>query len=74
MKKSVSFETALKRLEDIVYEMESGGAELEKSLEMFEEGVKLVKYCSAKLEEARKKVEILTKNGDKLNPVQFKDE
>jgi len=54
MKKTINFESALKRLEEIVDEMENGGAELEKSLEMFEEGTKLAKYCSDKLDEAKK--------------------
>jgi exodeoxyribonuclease VII small subunit len=73
MKKPINFESALKRLEEIVDDMENGGAELEKSLKMFEEGTKLAKYCSDKLEEAKKKVRILTKDGGKMEPEPFKD-
>ena len=73
MKKTASFEITLERLEKIVNDMENGDAELEKSLEMFEEGIKLVKFCSAKLEEAKKKVEILVKDGDKVKLELFKD-
>ena len=73
MKKNINFESALKRLEEIVDEMENGGAELEKSLALFEEGTKLARYCSGKLEEARKQVMILTKDGGKMKPEAFKD-
>jgi len=73
MKKNVSFETALKRLEEIVDEMENGGAELERSLAMYEEGIKLVNFCTAKLEEAKNKVEMLTKSGGVVKPEPYKD-
>lgn len=72
MKKNTSFETALKRLEEIVDKMENGGAELDKSLELYEEGIKLVKICSAKLDEAKKKVRILAKNGENMQLENFK--
>lgn len=55
------FESALKSLEDIVSQLESGDLTLDKALELFEEGVKLSRLCNAKLEEAERKVEILTK-------------
>lgn len=71
MKKTVNFEAAMKRLEEIVEKMESGEAELDKSLELFEEGIKLVKICSQKLDEAKKKVEILTKKSGVLKPEPF---
>ncbi len=59
MVKLQKFESALKRLEEIVATMESGDLELDKSLALFEEGVKLVRFCSGKLDEAKKIVEIL---------------
>lgn len=49
-KKEVSFEKAMERLEEIVVALESGEYPLEESLKIFEEGVKLVKLCNAKLE------------------------
>ena len=73
MKKQMGFEKALKRIEEIVEEMESGEAELDKSLSMYEEGISFIKYCSAKLDEAKKKVEILSKSGSSLKAVPFKD-
>jgi exodeoxyribonuclease VII small subunit len=58
----VSFEMALKELETIVKQMESSEAKLEESLQLFERGVKLSRYCSQKLEEAEKKIELLVKD------------
>jgi exodeoxyribonuclease VII small subunit len=57
-----SFEAALKELETIVKQMESGEAKLEESLQLFERGIKLSRYCSQKLEEAEKKIELLVKD------------
>ena len=60
----MKFEDGLKRLERIVEELESGNLSLDDSLEKYEEGIKLSKACSKKLEIARKKVEILLKSED----------
>ena len=56
------FEEALQRLEEIVHRMEEGDLNLEESLASFEEGIKLTRFCQAKLDEAQKRVEILLKN------------
>jgi len=58
------FEEAMKRLEDIVQSLESGDLSLEDSLGIFEEGMKLVGFCSKKLEEAEQKVTMLVKESD----------
>jgi len=58
----VSFEVALKELEGIVKQLETGEAKLEEAIELFERGMKLTHYCSQKLEEAEKKVEMLVKD------------
>ncbi len=63
-KKDITFEEALSRLEEIVRELENGTAALDKSLDMFEEGVALVKLCSSRLDEAEKRINILVSNGD----------
>ena len=54
-----TFEKAMKRLEQIVQELESGDLSLEKSIKKFEEGVKLSKFCSERLDETEKRVTIL---------------
>lgn len=64
--KSQNFEKALDRLETIVGEMESGTLSLEKMMACFEEGTELVKFCSQKLNEVEKKIEILAKKGEEI--------
>ncbi|RKY02264.1 MAG: exodeoxyribonuclease VII small subunit [Spirochaetes bacterium] len=66
MDTSISFEQAIKRLEEIVRELESGEIEIEKALSLFEEGTKLTRICAKKLAKIEKKIEILRKgkNGE----------
>ena len=59
-----SFEKALERLEEIAAAMESGELGLEKMVAAFEEGQKLVKLCSSKLNEVEKRIEMLVKKAD----------
>jgi exodeoxyribonuclease VII small subunit len=58
------FETALKRLEEIVKKLESGDLTLDASLELFEEGIQLSRLCHLKLGHAERRVEILLKNNE----------
>ena len=62
--KGQSFEKALARLEEIAAEMEGGELGLEKMVAAFEEGQKLVKLCSSRLNEVEKKIEMLVKKQD----------
>ena len=57
--KDIAFEAALSRLEEIVRVLDGGAAPLDQSLALFEEGVGLVKLCSAKLDMAEQRVKIL---------------
>ncbi|MCK4728849.1 MAG: exodeoxyribonuclease VII small subunit [Desulfobacterales bacterium] len=59
-----TFESAMKRLESIVHELESGDLTLDEALKKFQEGVKLSKLCSNKLDETEKKVSILLKDDE----------
>ena len=59
--KEMKFENALAKLEKTVEELESEEVSLEDSLKKFEEGINLVRFCSRKLEEIEKKIEILVK-------------
>jgi exodeoxyribonuclease VII small subunit len=54
-----TFEGSLKRLEEIVAQLEGNTLALEQSLEIFEEGVKLVRFCTGRLDEAERRIEIL---------------
>ncbi len=56
------FEDALGKLEKIVSKLEEGDIALEESLKLFEEGIRLSRFCNQKLDEAEKKVEILLKD------------
>jgi exodeoxyribonuclease VII small subunit len=58
------FETALAELEAIVTKLEQGDLALEQSLSLFERGVQLSRACHAKLEDAERRIEILTERGD----------
>ena len=58
----IKFETALQRLEQIVDQLEAGDLPLEDSLKVFEEGVALARRCAKYLEEAEKRIELLTKD------------
>lgn len=69
------FEAALARLEEIVQELEKGDIPLEKSLKLFEEGVKLSRVCNKRLQEAERKVEILMKDREgNIKAEPFKEE
>ena len=62
MKKELTLEQALDRLDKIVSELSGSGLPLEKSLALFEEGTALVRRCSAEMESAKLKVEVLSKD------------
>lgn len=64
--KKLSLEEAIEKLEKIVSEMENDKLPLEKSLKLYEEGVRLVALCSEELEVAKRRIEILQsgKNGE----------
>jgi exodeoxyribonuclease VII small subunit len=58
----IKFEKAIQRLEKIVDDLETGELDIDKSLEIFEEGIKMSRVCSKKLSEAEAKIEKLTRN------------
>jgi exodeoxyribonuclease VII small subunit len=58
------FETAIAELETIVKKLEEGDLALEASLQLYERGVHLSRFCHARLEEAEKRIEILNERGE----------
>ena len=58
----IKFEKAIQRLEKIVEDLETGELDIDKSLEIFEEGIKMSRVCSKKLSEAEAKIEKLTRD------------
>lgn len=63
----LSFEEAMKRLDEIVTQLERGEISLQESLNCFEEGSKLLSECNRMLEEAEQKV-VLLRKGENLQP------
>ena len=72
---ALSFEEALTRLEAVVDELEEGELQLEASLQIFEEGVRLSRECAAQLDAAEARIEVLTREGDawKAEPLRERD-
>lgn len=69
--KQAGFEKSLERLETIVREMEGSTLSLEQMMKHFEEGMRLVGTCSAKLNEVERKIEILVKQGGQTTLAPF---
>lgn len=61
MKKKMTFEEALKRLEEITACLESGNKPLEESIKLYEEGAELAAFCDKALKEAEQKITVMTK-------------
>ena len=69
------FEAALTELDAIVKKLEDGDIPLEQSLQLFERGVQLSRFCHARLEEAERRIEILNERGElKAAPASFADD
>jgi len=60
--KPKTFESSLEELEGIVRELEQGELPLEKSLELFEQGVKLSRECQERLNQADRRIEVLMRD------------
>jgi exodeoxyribonuclease VII small subunit len=57
-----SFETSLEALERIVQQLEGGDLPLEKSLELFEQGIRLSRECQERLSQAERRIEVLLRD------------
>ncbi|MEK6732388.1 MAG: exodeoxyribonuclease VII small subunit [Candidatus Omnitrophota bacterium] len=66
MAKELKFEDMMKKLEEIVNELENGDMPLEESLKKYEEGVKLIQSCRKRLDETKRKIEVLIKKDGKV--------
>jgi exodeoxyribonuclease VII small subunit len=73
MAKELKFEDMMKKLEQIVDELETGQMPLEDSLKKYEEGIKLLRLCRKQLDETKRKVEMLVKKSGKLTPEPFEE-
>ena len=75
--KDPGFEEAIARLERIVHELEEGDRPLEESLRLFEEGIALTRRCAARLDEAQRRIDLLTRGdqgGLSLTPFEAREE
>lgn len=74
MAKKKTFEQALKELEDIVNEMESGELSLEEAVKKYELGIKKSKFCMNLLDKTERKIAVLTKDDeDKITETPFEE-
>jgi exodeoxyribonuclease VII small subunit len=58
------FESAIAELDGIVKKMEDGDLTLEQSMQLYERGLQLSRFCHARLEEAERRIEVLNDRGD----------
>ena len=58
----IKFEETLKKLEKIVQDLEKGDLSLDEALKKYEEGITLSRLCAQRLENAKKKIDVLVKN------------
>ena len=75
MKKNIknSFENSIKQLEEIVEKIESGGANLEESISLYEKGIELKKFCEKRLKEAELKIKKIKSEEGKIVKKDFED-
>ncbi len=64
MKDNMTFEEAMNRMEEIVEKLERGEQPLELSLKLFEEGIKLYRYCTSKLEEVEGRISVIMRDNE----------
>ena len=70
----ITFEVALKKLENIVRELEKEEVPLEKAIDLYQEGMKLSKLCDEKLHKAENKMVQVLNNEGELEPFDIQEE
>ena len=73
MDQNMTFEAALARLEEIVRALEEGSADLDGALSTFEEGVRLVRLCTERLDGAEQRVRMLMEGNGTVTAVPFEE-
>ncbi len=68
------FEQYMERLEEIVHGLENGAANLDDTLSLYEEGVKIAKKCNKMLDDAQQKVTVLAKGEGGISEKEFEGE
>ena len=67
MTKKQTFEDALSKLQNIIEELESGSPSLDKMMQLFEDGMKLMQECRSHLTEVEERINTLIKSGEKFS-------
>ena len=67
MSKKQTFEDALKKLQNIIEELESGSPSLDKMMRLFEDGMKLMQECRSHLTEVEERINTLIKSGEEFS-------
>ena len=70
-KKTITFEAAMERLEEITRLLEAGAEGLDESLKLYEEGVSLIRLCTQKLESAEQSVKVLQMSEEGITLADF---
>lgn len=73
MKKTMTYEEGLFKLEQTVEKLENGELPLDQSLKLYEEGMALFARCSEILDQAEQKVSLLQKKGDTMTEIPFEE-
>jgi exodeoxyribonuclease VII small subunit len=72
-KKYKDYESAMVRLEEITDQLESGEPKLDEAITLYTEGLEIAKFCDQKLEEAEKKIKLITEKDGILVEEDFED-
>ncbi|ANB57331.1 exodeoxyribonuclease VII, small subunit [Anoxybacillus sp. B7M1] len=72
--KELTFEEAMKQLEEIVGKLEEGNVPLEQAISFFQEGMRLSKWCHDKLQHAEKQMEYILREDGQLAPFSIEEE
>lgn len=70
-KKYTDFESAMNRLQELTATLESGEAKLEDAIDLYTEGLEIVKFCNQKLAEAEKKIKLITEQNGQTVETDF---
>ncbi|WP_442870477.1 exodeoxyribonuclease VII small subunit [Aneurinibacillus sp. Ricciae_BoGa-3] len=68
---NMPFEEAMKKLEEIVSQLEAGEVPLEEAITLFQEGMELSALCNRKLSDVEHRIETLLEKDDDLTAVPF---
>lgn len=73
-RKYTDFESAMNRLQELTTVLESGEAKLEDAIDLYTEGLEIVKFCNQKLSEAEKKIKLITEQKGQTVETDFEGE